>query len=66
MARGGKFGGWVAENYVGMAKVAKFYCWERQLINIPAVFDVIAVSLDDPDNPKIEHFEDVYRPETRY
>lgn len=49
-----------------MAKVAQFYCWERQLHNIPAVFDVIAVSLDDPSNPKIEHFEDAWRPETRY
>ena len=49
-----------------MVKVAKFYTWERQLVTIPAVFDVIAVGLDDPDHPEIEHFEDVYRPETRY
>ncbi|MEM0998067.1 MAG: YraN family protein [Bacteroidota bacterium] len=49
-----------------MAKVAQFYIWERQLTNMPAVFDVIAVGLDDPENPEIEHFEDVYRPETRY
>lgn len=49
-----------------MVKVAKFYSWERQLVNIPIVFDVIAVGLDNPDAPEIKHFEDVYRPETRY
>lgn len=49
-----------------MAKVAKFYCWERQLIGIPAVFDVIAVALDDPQNPEITHFEDAWRPEIQY
>jgi putative endonuclease len=51
---------------MNLSKVANFYCWERQLVNIPAVFDVIAVALDDPQNPKITHFEDVWRPETRY
>ena len=49
-----------------MVKVAKFYSWERQLVNIPIVFDVIAVGLDNPAEPEIKHFEDVYRPETRY
>jgi putative endonuclease len=49
-----------------LAKVAQFYCWERQLHNIPAVFDVISVALDNPTEPVIKHFEDVWRPETRY
>lgn len=49
-----------------LAKVAMFYCWERQLHNIPAVFDVISVALDDPGQPVIQLFEDVWRPETRY
>lgn len=49
-----------------LAKVAMFYCWERQLHNIPCVFDVISVALDNPADPAIKHFEDVWRPETRY
>lgn len=49
-----------------LAKVAQFYCWERQLHNIPCVFDIISVALDDPDVPVIKHYEDVWRPESRY
>jgi putative endonuclease len=49
-----------------IAKVAQFYCFERQLHNIPAVFDIISVALDDMENPVIKHFEDFWRPETRY
>jgi putative endonuclease len=49
-----------------LAKVAQFYCWERQLHNIPCVFDLISVALDDLQNPVIKHFEDFWRPETRY
>ncbi|MFM2375773.1 MAG: hypothetical protein RLZZ165_870 [Bacteroidota bacterium] len=49
-----------------MAKVAQFYCWERQLHNIPAVFDVISVALDNPEHPEIQHFEDAWRPDTVY
>lgn len=49
-----------------MARVASFYCWERQLHNIPAVFDVISVALDNPVHPEIRHFEDVWRPDVRY
>lgn len=48
-----------------LAKVARFYLYERQLTNMPVVFDVIAVGLDNPDDPEIDHFEDVYRPDTR-
>jgi putative endonuclease len=46
-----------------LAKVAQFYCWERQLHNIPAVFDVITVAMDDATQPAIQHFEDVWRPD---
>ncbi len=49
-----------------MAKVAKFYCYERQLTTIPGVFDVIAIALDDPENPVITHFEDAWRPTSKY
>ncbi len=55
-----------ASKMKNMAKVAQFYCWERQLHNIPAVFDIISVALDDLKNPVIKHFEDFWRPETRY
>ena len=46
-----------------LAKVAGFYLWERQLMTVPAVFDVIAIGLDDPENPVFRHHEDVFRPE---
>ena len=45
-----------------IAKVAKFYLRERQLITVPTVFDVIGIDLSAPDTPQIEHHEDVFRP----
>lgn len=45
-----------------MFAVAKFYLRERQLVTVPIVFDLIAVSLDNPDEPQIEHLEDIFRP----
>ncbi len=45
-----------------MAAVAKFYLRERQLVSVPVVFDLIAVSMDNPDEPRIEHIEDIFRP----
>lgn len=49
-----------------MAKVASFYLWERQLTTVPTVFSVIAVGLDNPAEPEIVFYEDVFRPEARY
>ena len=54
--------GLTEEQQKNMAKVARFYLRERQLVTVPVVFDVIAVSMDDPDNPEIKHLEDVFRP----
>ena len=47
-------------------KAASFYTWERQLVSVPVVFDVIAVGLDDPKNPEIVLFEDAFRPKTSF
>lgn len=51
-----------AEKKKNMARVANFYLWERQLVTMPAVFDVIAITLDDPSQPEIVHMEDYFRP----
>jgi putative endonuclease len=50
------------EKKKNMAKVANFYLYERQLVTVPAVFDIIAITLDDPENPEVVHFEDAFRP----
>ena len=45
-----------------IAKVAKFYVLERQLITVPVVFDLLIVNLSNPEAPEFEHLEDVFRP----
>ena len=50
------------EKQLLLAKATNFYLRERQLVSVPVVFDVIAISLDDINNPKIIHFEDAFRP----
>lgn len=45
-----------------IAKVAKFYVLERQLVTVPVVFDLLVVDLSDVNSPKFEHLEDVFRP----
>lgn len=45
-----------------IAKVAQFYLFERQMMTVPTVFDVIGVDLSNPDQPQIEHHENVFRP----
>lgn len=54
------------EKVKAMYKIADFYLVERQFITVPVVFDVIAVGLDDPENPEILHFEDCFRPGTSF
>ena len=43
-------------------KAADFYLYEKQMVTLPAVFSVVSVALDDPENPDIKLFEDVFRP----
>lgn len=43
-----------------IARCATFYLRERQLLSVPAFFDVVTVGLDDPENPVFRHHEDVY------
>lgn len=50
------------EKWALVAKAANFYCWERQLVTMPGVFSVVAVSLDNPEEPEIKLFEDAWRP----
>lgn len=45
-----------------MAKVARFYVLERQLITVPVVFDLLVVNLSNPEAPEFKHLEDVFRP----
>ena len=45
-----------------LAKAGSFYLFERQLLNFPAVFDVIAIGMDNPEHPMIKHIEDAFRP----
>jgi len=42
-------------------KAADAYVYERQLFTVPVRFDIIAVSLADPDNPVMHHMEDAFR-----
>lgn len=49
-----------------IAKAASFYLWERKLMTVPAVFDIVAVSLDDPENPIFQHFENIAPPDLKF
>jgi putative endonuclease len=42
-------------------KAADSYIYERQLFTVPARFDIIAVSLSNPDEPMFQHIEDAFR-----
>ncbi|MEM6265687.1 MAG: YraN family protein [Bacteroidota bacterium] len=45
-----------------MYKVADSYIYERQLRTVPIRFDIIAISMDNPEHPLIHHIEDAFRP----
>ena len=42
-------------------RVADGYIYEKQLSTVPVRFDVIAISLENPDHPMIRHIEDAFR-----
>ncbi len=42
-------------------KVADSYLYEKQLFTVPVRFDIISVSMDNPDHPLIHHIEDAFR-----
>ena len=42
-------------------KVADSYLYEKQLLSVPVRFDILAISLDDPENPLFHHIEDAFR-----
>ncbi len=42
-------------------KAADSYLYEKQLLTVPVRFDIIAISMDDPDHPLIHHIEDAFR-----
>ena len=49
-----------------MAKAGSFYIWERKLNKMPAVFDLLCIGLDDPENPVFRHFENAIHPDNPY
>lgn len=42
-------------------KVADSYVYEKQLFTVPVRFDIIAISMDNPDHPLIHHIEDAFQ-----
>lgn len=43
-----------------IARVAEAYLYERELLNAPVRFDVVAVLLRDGSEPVIDHFEHAF------
>lgn len=44
-----------------MFRAADSYIYERQLSTVPVRFDIIAISMDNPEHPIIHHIEDAFR-----
>ena len=42
-------------------KVADSYIYEKQLSTVPVRFDIIAISMDQPEHPVFHHIEDAFR-----
>lgn len=42
-------------------RAADAYLYEKQLLTVPARFDIIAISLQNPEHPMIYHIEDAFR-----
>ncbi|MEM6632552.1 MAG: YraN family protein [Bacteroidota bacterium] len=42
-------------------KVADSYIYEKQLSSVPVRFDIIAISMDQPEHPVFHHIEDAFR-----
>lgn len=47
-------------------KAAQSYIYERQMANFPVRFDVVAISMENPDSPDIVHFPDAFRQDIFY
>lgn len=41
-------------------KIAELYLYEKEIENIDCRFDVIAIMLEDIDNPQINHYENAF------
>ncbi len=42
-------------------RAADCYIYEKQMSTVPVRFDVIAISMDQPEHPLIHHLEDAFR-----
>ncbi|MDX2250071.1 MAG: YraN family protein [Bacteroidia bacterium] len=42
-------------------KVADSYLYEKQMFTVPVRFDIIAISMDNPEHPLIHHIEDAFQ-----
>lgn len=42
-------------------KAADAYLYEKQLLTVPARFDIIAIDMKNPEEPLIHHIEDAFR-----
>lgn len=42
-------------------KAADSYIYEKQMSTVPVRFDVIAISMENPEHPLIHHIEDAFR-----
>ncbi|MCB9235750.1 MAG: YraN family protein [Bacteroidia bacterium] len=49
-----------------IAVAASFYLWERQMMTVPSVFDIVGISMDDPENPIFHHLENVAPPDLKF
>ncbi|MEJ2504810.1 MAG: YraN family protein, partial [Ignavibacteriaceae bacterium] len=41
-------------------KVAELYLYDKEIENVNCRFDVIAILLEDDDNPVINHYENAF------
>lgn len=43
-----------------LKKIAELYLYENQIKEVDCRFDVITILFDEPENPKIEHYENAF------
>ena len=44
-----------------MFRAADSYIYEKQMRTVPVRFDIVAISMDNPEHPMIHHIEDAFR-----
>lgn len=44
-----------------MFRAADSYIYEKQMRTVPVRFDIVAISMDNPEHPLIHHIEDAFR-----